>query len=95
MSPVSIEIQLSTLPNSPGGVYQFYDAEDKILYVGKAKNLKKRVSSYFVKKHEYGKTRVLVKKIRKIKHIVVPTSLMPFCSRTTLSKSIGRGITFF
>lgn len=72
MSPVSIEIQLSTLPNSPG-VYQFYDAEDKILYVGKAKNLKKRVSSYFVKKHEYGKTRVLVKKIRKIKHIVVPT----------------------
>jgi len=72
MPQITIAIQLQTLPNSPG-VYQFYDAEDKILYVGKAKNLKKRVSSYFTKKHEYGKTRVMVKKIRLIKHIVVPT----------------------
>lgn len=72
MSEISIEVQLSTLPNSPG-VYQFYDSDEVILYVGKAKNLKKRVSSYFTKKHEYGKTRVLVKKIRSIKHIVVPT----------------------
>jgi excinuclease ABC subunit C len=63
---------LSTLPKGPG-VYQFYDADDKILYVGKAKNLKKRVTSYFTKTHEYGKTRVMVKKIRRIKHIVVPT----------------------
>jgi excinuclease ABC subunit C len=47
--------------------------EGIILYVGKAKNLKKRVSSYFTKNHEYGKTRVLVKKIETIKHIVVPT----------------------
>ncbi len=72
MSQVSIEIQLSTLPDSPG-VYQFYDADEKILYVGKAKNLKKRVASYFTKTHEYGKTRVMVKKIRGIRHIVVPT----------------------
>ncbi|MGB6153041.1 MAG: excinuclease ABC subunit UvrC [Pricia sp.] len=72
MSQISIEIQLSTLPNGPG-VYQFYDDDEKILYVGKAKNLKKRVSSYFTKTHEYGKTRVMVKKIRRIKHIVVPT----------------------
>ena len=72
MPQVPIEVQLSTLPHSPG-VYQFYDTEDKILYVGKAKNLKKRVSSYFTKNHEYGKTRVLVKKIKRIKHIVVPT----------------------
>ncbi|MEO0526882.1 MAG: excinuclease ABC subunit UvrC [Bacteroidota bacterium] len=72
MSDISIEIQLSTLPNNPG-VYQFYDSDNKILYVGKAKNLKKRVSSYFTKNHEYGKTRVLVRKIRNIKHIVVPT----------------------
>ena len=72
MPDIPIEVQLSTLPDSPG-VYQFYDSEDKILYVGKAKNLKKRVSSYFAKNHEYGKTRVLVKKIRYIKHIVVPT----------------------
>ncbi|RTE54557.1 excinuclease ABC subunit UvrC [Arenibacter aquaticus] len=72
MSTIPIEVQLSTLPTTPG-VYQFYDQEEKILYVGKAKNLKKRVSSYFTKKHDHGKTRVLVKKIRSIKHIVVPT----------------------
>lgn len=72
MPELSIEIQLSTLPDNPG-VYQFYDSDGKILYVGKAKNLKKRVSSYFAKTHEYGKTRVLVKKISQIKHIVVPT----------------------
>ena len=72
MSEIPLNIQLSSLPSSPG-VYQFYDSTDGILYVGKAKNLKKRVSSYFNKNHEYGKTRVLVKKIRSIKHIVVPT----------------------
>ena len=72
MSEIPLNIQLSSLPTSPG-VYQFYDSNDGILYVGKAKNLKKRVSSYFNKNHEYGKTRVLVKKIRAIKHIVVPT----------------------
>jgi excinuclease ABC subunit C len=72
MSEIPLNIQLSSLPPSPG-VYQFYDSNDVILYVGKAKNLKKRVSSYFNKNHEYGKTRVLVKKIRSIKHIVVPT----------------------
>ncbi len=72
MSEVSVELQLNTLPQSPG-VYQFYDKEGKILYVGKAKNLKKRVTSYFTKTHENGKTRVMVKKIQAIKHIVVPT----------------------
>lgn len=71
-NPPSINVQISTLPDNPG-VYQFYDAAGKILYVGKAKNLKKRVSSYFNKKQEYGKTRVLVKKIHTIKHIVVST----------------------
>ncbi|GLB50766.1 excinuclease ABC subunit UvrC [Neptunitalea lumnitzerae] len=72
MSKLPIALQLDTLPDSPG-VYQYYDKDGKILYVGKAKNLKKRVSSYFHKNHEYGKTRVLVKKIADIKHIVVPT----------------------
>ena len=67
-----LEIQLKTLPNLPG-VYQYYDANETMLYVGKAKNLKKRVSSYFTKNHENGKTRVLVKKIATIKHIVVDT----------------------
>ena len=70
--PTSTNVQISVLPSNPG-VYQFYDAEGKILYVGKAKNLKRRVLSYFNKKQEYGKTRVLVKKIHTIKHIVVPT----------------------
>ena len=68
----SLELQLKTLPNSPG-VYQYFDKEDVIIYVGKAKNLKKRVASYFNKNHENGKTRVLVKKIVRIKHIVVNT----------------------
>lgn len=72
MDKPSLEIQLQTLPQQPG-VYQYYDAEDVILYVGKAKNLKKRVSSYFTKTHDNGKTRVLVRKIATIKHIVVDT----------------------
>lgn len=70
MTSSKIEIQLQTLPDT-AGVYQFFDAKDSILYIGKAKNLKKRVRSYFNKEHEYGKTNVLVKKIRAIKHIVV------------------------
>src|SRR5690606_30480213 len=59
-----------TLPDS-AGVYQYYDKNGKILYVGKAKNLKKRVSSYFTKNHDNARTRLLVKKIHEIKHIVV------------------------
>ena len=70
--PTALEIQIKTLPNEPG-VYQYFDKDEVILYVGKAKNLKKRVSSYFTKNHENGKTRVLVKKIVSIKHIVVNT----------------------
>ncbi|MFK5957334.1 MAG: excinuclease ABC subunit UvrC [Lutibacter sp.] len=69
---MELEIQIKTLPSSPG-VYQYYDIDGTILYIGKAKNLKKRVSSYFTKKHEYGKTKILVKKIVTIKHIVVDT----------------------
>lgn len=72
MSEPTLEIQLQTLPHQPG-VYQYFDSNDKILYVGKAKDLKKRVSSYFTKNHDYGKTKVLVKKIATIRHIVVET----------------------
>ena len=72
MAKSPLEIQIQTLPNLPG-VYQYYDSNDVIIYVGKAKNLKKRVSSYFTKTHENGKTRILVKKIVNIKHIVVDT----------------------
>ena len=67
-----LSLQLQTLPDSPG-VYQFFDSSDTIIYVGKAKNLKKRVSSYFNKEHESAKTRVLVSKIVRIEHIVVAT----------------------
>ena len=66
----SLEIQIKSLPSTPG-VYQYYDREKNILYVGKAKNLKKRAASYFTKNHENAKTRILVKKIASIKHIVV------------------------
>ncbi|MDP2161361.1 MAG: excinuclease ABC subunit UvrC, partial [Flavobacterium sp.] len=70
MNNPTLELQLQTLPDNPG-VYQYYDKEGKILYVGKAKNLKKRVASYFTKSHDNYKTAVLVKKIVEIKHIVV------------------------
>ncbi|MCB0433190.1 MAG: excinuclease ABC subunit C, partial [Mangrovimonas sp.] len=70
MESTSLEVQIQTLPDSPG-VYQYFGSDGTIIYVGKAKNLKKRVSSYFTKHHDSGKTRVLVKKIATIKHIVV------------------------
>jgi len=63
---------LSIIPEKPG-CYQYFDEKGTIIYVGKAKNLKKRVSSYFNKFHEYPKTRVLVKQIRDIKYIIVDT----------------------
>lgn len=63
---------VSELPEEPG-VYQFFDDQEKIIYVGKAKRLKRRVASYFNKVHEYGKTNVMVKKIADIKHLVVET----------------------
>lgn len=72
MAKASIALQIATLPDSPG-VYQYYDKNAKLLYVGKAKNLKKRVSSYFTKKFDNNRTRLLVKKIETIKHIVVKT----------------------
>ena len=58
------------MPSEPG-VYQFFNKEDKIIYIGKAKNLKKRVSSYFQKNVGSRKTKNLVKNIHEIKHIVV------------------------
>ncbi len=72
MANASVTLQIATLPDSPG-VYQYYDKDGKLLYVGKAKNLKKRVASYFTKNFDNNRTRVLVKKIETIKHIVVKT----------------------
>lgn len=70
--PTLLELQIKTMPTSPG-VYQYFDKEQVIIYIGKAKNLKKRVSSYFNKTHENAKTRILVQKIVHIEHIVVNT----------------------
>lgn len=61
---------VSNLPEGPG-IYQYLNAEGTIIYVGKAKNLKRRVYSYFSKEHQPGKTRVLVSKIADIRYIVV------------------------
>ncbi|MEG2592491.1 MAG: excinuclease ABC subunit UvrC [Bacteroides sp.] len=61
---------VTNLPEGPG-IYQYLNAEGVIIYVGKAKNLKRRVYSYFSKEHEPGKTRVLVSKIADIRYIVV------------------------
>ena len=61
---------VSNLPDSPG-IYQYLNAEGVIIYVGKAKNLKRRVSSYFNREHPNGKTRLLVSKIADIRYIVV------------------------
>ena len=74
MGNSSIYFQFKTLPIEPG-VYQFFDKEDTVIYIGKAKNLKRRVTSYFTKVHENAKTRVLVKKIDRMEHIVVPSEV--------------------
>ena len=65
---------LKNIPNS-AGIYQYYDKNQTLLYVGKAKNLKRRVYSYFAKTHEHARTRVLVSKIQDIKYMVVETEM--------------------
>lgn len=67
-----IKTILAVIPEKPG-CYQYFDETGTIIYVGKAKNLKRRVSSYFNKQHDSNKTRVLVKQIRDIKYFVVET----------------------
>ncbi len=62
MAQAPVALQVSTLPQTPG-VYQYYDKDGQLLYIGKAKNLKKRVGSYFNKTHEIARTRILVKQI--------------------------------
>ena len=74
MKSDAIEIQLKSLPEVPG-VYQYFDKQDKIIYIGKAKNVKKRVTSYFNKTVENHKTRVLVKNISRIEHVVVDSEM--------------------
>lgn len=85
-TPKNIQDILKKLPQKPG-VYQHLDESGTILYVGKAKNLKSRVSSYFTKdRYESGKTRVLVSKIKNIKYIVVETEFDALLLENSLIK---------
>ncbi len=78
---------LKTLPDTPG-VYQYYDTENTLLYVGKAKNLKKRVTSYFTKDHDSSRLRIMVRKINDIKTIKVNTELDALLLENNLIKSM-------
>jgi excinuclease ABC subunit C len=69
-----LEIQIKSLPEV-AGVYQYFDKDEKIIYIGKAKNLKKRVNSYFTKTHDNRKTSLLVKNIVRVEHIVVSSEM--------------------
>ena len=80
-----IQLKLKTLPELPG-IYQYFDEKGKILYVGKAKNLKKRVSSYFTKTHDNGKTTVLVKQIVDIQYMVVDSEIDAYLLENNLIK---------
>ena len=70
MKTSSIKIQVKSLPSLPG-VYQFFNKEGGIIYIGKAKNLKKRATSYFTKTHDNNRVKLLVKNIDRIETIVV------------------------
>ena len=64
--------KIAILPSTPG-VYTYYDSEGTVIYVGKAKNLKRRVSSYFNRTHDSVRTNLLVRAIADMSYIVVPT----------------------
>ncbi|SFK58874.1 Excinuclease ABC subunit C [Porphyromonadaceae bacterium KH3CP3RA] len=82
-----IKNTLAVIPHQPG-CYQFLDENGTVIYVGKAKDLKKRVSSYFNKHHEHPKTRILVRKIQKIKYVVVNSEEDTFLLENNLIKQL-------
>lgn len=82
-----LQSQLKSLPETPG-VYQFFDEDEILLYVGKAKSLKKRVSSYFSKEHDNGRLRLMVKKIVTIKTVKVSTELDALLLENNLIKNL-------
>jgi len=85
MAPEHLQLKLKTIPEQPG-IYQYFDNAGVIIYVGKAKNLKKRVTSYFVKTQENLKTRILVKQIVDIQYLVVDTELDALLLENSLIK---------
>ena len=88
MKFLSTDLQnsLQVLPSSPG-VYKFLNDLDVIIYIGKAKNLKKRVQSYFLKNNSSFKTKVLVKSIYRIEHVVVASETDALLLENNLIKS--------
>ena len=83
----SIELQIQTLPNTPG-IYKFYGEQHQLLYIGKAKNLRKRVSSYFQREPDSARLKLLVKKIHHLETITVPTEYDALILENTLIKSL-------
>lgn len=83
-----IQSILKTLPDTPG-VYRYYDADNNLLYVGKAKNLKKRVTSYFTKEHDTFRLRIMVKKIADIKTVKVETEMDALILENNLIKNLS------
>jgi len=87
MSDLDVSEKVRLLPHHPG-VYQFFDIEGKILYVGKAKDLRHRVGSYFAKSHSDGKTSMLVRKIMDLRVILVPTEFEALLLENSLIKEL-------
>jgi len=85
MAPEELRSRILSLPEKPG-VYKYFDDSGVIIYVGKAKNLKKRVSSYFNKSHDDFKTRVLVRKINTLEYTVVDTEMDALLLENSLIK---------
>ena len=87
MSAFDYKKALADIPHKPG-VYQYYDIEDKLIYIGKAKDLRNRVGSYFNQENSQinGKTRVLVSKIRRISFTIVDTEIDAWLLENSLIK---------
>jgi excinuclease ABC subunit C len=85
MQPATLKEKLASLPESPG-VYQYFDADGVVMYIGKAKNLRKRVYSYFTKQHDNRKTAVMVSKITDIQFTLVDSELDALLLENSLIK---------
>jgi len=81
------ELNLKSISNKPG-VYRFYDAQDQLLYVGKAKNLVKRVRSYFSKTHDSARLRLLVSKIHRVSTLEVANEYEALFLENNLIKTL-------